>query len=211
MNKTLKLFSLLFIFSFAAVFADSKVDLENYRLYVTEIDPEFHSFRLSNNIICTVCKRNGVPETLPEVGTEVYIQTAQIVVSNPQPECERVFGYAQDRAKKSFLAWITPESKQYGLSCVSSHQICIAPAGWIMPAQYRDVILLSDGSQWVKDDGGKTVFGPESHVVVSQQSEDGYSIIDLDPTDDIYTRTYNGIMKINFARFEKVKPYFPEN
>ena len=69
MTKTLKHFSLLFVFIFSMVSAEIKED--QYRLYVTMVDPEFHCFALSNHMICYIPKENWETRTLPEVGTEI--------------------------------------------------------------------------------------------------------------------------------------------
>ncbi len=189
-----------------------KADLEKYRLYVTDIDQEFHCFALSNNMICTIPKRNWETETLPEVGTEVYLKSDIRLMTNPGEEDEFAVGYSQDPEKKLFSVRIIPESKQYGLSCVSSECILTAPAGWIFSEQYRDVLLLSDGSQWIKDSDGKTVFGPESRLVVSKQKDGGFSIIDLDVISyGCKCRAEKRSGKtLTWHRYERVKPYTPE-
>jgi hypothetical protein len=197
MIKTLKHFSLLFVFIFSMVSAEIKED----RLYVTMVDPEFHCFALSNNMVCNIPQKNWETETLPEVGTEIYFYPFRL--SNSENEDEIFVGYSQDPLEKIFNVWITPESKQYGVSCISSESICTAPAGYIFSGQYRDVLLLSDGSQWIKEKEGKTGFGPKSRLVVSKQKDGDYLIIDLDKSDF----SCKCGAKTPYHRYEWVKPY----
>ena len=73
MIKTLKHFFLLFVFMFSMVSAESKED--PYRLYVTMVDPEFHCFALSNNMVFNIPGTNWeIIAALPEVGTEVHVE-----------------------------------------------------------------------------------------------------------------------------------------
>jgi hypothetical protein len=212
MTKTLKYFSLLFVFIFSLVSAEIKED--QYRLNVTMVDPELHCFALSNNMICNTLKKNWETETLPEVGTEVYIKATARIISDSKNEGEVDVVYSQDPAKRPFGVWITPESKQNGLSFAASESVCTAPAGWIFSEEYRDVILLSDGSQWIKESAGKTVFGPGSRVVVSKQKDGGYSIIDLDASSYVCKCRASKVARkgkiSTWHRYERVKPYVPE-
>ena len=210
MTKTLKHFSLLFVFIFSMVSAEIKED--QYRLYVTMVDPEFHCFALSNNMICEIPKRHWEKEALPEVGTEVYFYSDIRLITNSEDEYDEfAMGYSQDPSKKLFNVRITPESKHYGLSFVTSACIITAPAGWIRSEQYRDVVQLSDGSQWVKVDDGKTVFGPESRLLVSKQKDGGFSIIDLDViTHGCKCRAEKRGRALTWHQYERVKPYNPE-
>jgi len=216
MNKTLKLFSLLFMFVFSALSADPEMEkdkfrsavFEKYQLTVTEVDPEFHCFALSNNMVFNIPKRNWEKETLPEVGTEIHFKPDFRLISH-EKEDEIVIEYSQGPSKKMFSVWITPESKQNGLSCISSECILTAPAGWIFSEEYRDVLLLSDGSRWIKEKDGKTVFGPETRLIVSKQKDGGFSIIDLDAS--IYgCKCRTSGRSLTWHRFERVKPYVPE-
>ena len=208
MTKTLKHFFLLFMLVFSTVSAETKED--QYRLYVTMVDPEFHCFALSNNMVFNIPEKNWETQMLPEVGAEVFIVDGFRCIPDPKHECVLMFGYFQDRAIKPLSAWITPESKQYGLSCVSSETICTAPAGYIFSAQYRDVLLLSDGSQWIKEDDTKTVFGPESRLVVSKQTDGVYSITDLNESDYPCRCKAKTGRTLTWHRYERVKPYVPE-
>ncbi len=212
MIKTLKHFFLLFVFVFSMASAETNED--KYRLYVTMVDPELHCFALSNNMICNTLKKNWETETLPEVGTEVYIKATAKIISDSKNEGEVDVGYSQDSAKKPFSVWITPESKQNGLLFVASESVCTEPAGWIFSAQYRDALLLSDGSQWIKENDGKTVFGPESRVVVSKQKDGGYSIIDLDKSafscKCMASKAAKNGKILSWHRYERIKPYLPE-
>ncbi len=218
MIKMVKLFSLCVMFLFSSVFAvgeASLVGLEKYRLYVTKVDPEFHCFALSNNLVCQTLKKNWETETLPEVGAQVYITNCVSMIDNRVSDkdvAEFEIGYTENPEKKLIGVRIFQDSKQYGLSIISTESVCTAPDGWIFSAEYKDVILLSDGSQWMKEKAGKTVFCSESRVVVSRQKEGGYSILDLDQSS--YSCKCNrknrpGKMIVGH-RSERVNPYFPE-
>ena len=121
MNKTLKQFSLLLVFVFSAVFADSKADLENYRLFVTEVDPEFHCFRLSNKLVFNIPKKDWETETLPEVGTEVQIWPRFINVFNRHPFAEDDFNivFYKNPDKKLMSVCLPKESEEYCLTSLS--------------------------------------------------------------------------------------------
>jgi hypothetical protein len=208
MTKILKYFSLLFVFMFSLVSAEIKED--QYRLYVTDIDPEFHCFALSNNMVFNIPKKMWEKVTLPEVGTEVYVMDGFRCIPEPKHECVFAFGYSQDGAEKRCYACITPESKKYGLTCVSSKTICTAPAGYIFSAQYRAVLLLSDGSQWIKEEDTKNVFDSESRLIVSKQNDGSYSIIDLDESDYPCKQMARIGKTLTWHQCDRVKPYVPE-
>ena len=47
------------MFFFSSVFAlYDGVDLAKYRLHVTKVDPEFHCFELSNNLVFVIPQKN---------------------------------------------------------------------------------------------------------------------------------------------------------
>jgi hypothetical protein len=209
MTKMLKHFSLLFVLMFSVVSAEIKED--PYRLYVTEVDSEFHCFALSNHMVFNIPERNWKADAFPEVGTEVYSIDGGRCIPDPKHECVFVFEYSQDSTKKRCYAWITPESKQYGLSCILSKTICTAPAGYIFSPEYRDVLQLSDGSQWIKENSTKTRFGPESRVVVSKLMDGSYSIVDLDESDWPCSCSATTGRTLTWHRYERVKPYVPGN
>lgn len=207
MIKMMKLFSLLFVCMFSIVSADIKED--QYRLTVTEVDLDFHCFRLSNHMVFNIPKRMWEKVTVPEVGAEVYVMDGFRCIPDKH-ECVFAFGYSQAGAEKRCYACITPESKKYGLSCVSSKTICTAPAGYIFSAEYRAVLLLSDGSQWIKEEDTKTVFDSESRLIVSKQNDGSYSIIDLDESDYPCKQMARIGKTLTWHRSERVKPYVPE-
>jgi len=73
MTTSFKLFLMLFLLIFTGVFTETQIDLDKYRLYVTEVDPEFHCFTLSNQMVCYVAQNNWETDLLPEVGAEIRL------------------------------------------------------------------------------------------------------------------------------------------
>jgi len=81
MGKTLKFFSFFLMVVFAPLAAESATDenqflskvKENYRLTVTEVDPEHHCFKLSNKVICNLTKGRLKIDALPAVGDAVVL------------------------------------------------------------------------------------------------------------------------------------------
>jgi hypothetical protein len=202
MIKTLKQFSLLFVFIFSMISAESKED--QYRLYVTMVDPEFHCFALSNNMVFNIPKKNWETTALPEVGTEVYI-TPWLRIIQERPSCNEgdfVVRYSQDSMKEPITVWMTKDSEQYGLSCISSEFVCTQPAGWLTPGVYQNVLTLSDGSKWTLD--AKVGFTPGDRILMSKIKEEEYRIIDIDRVNVI---TLGNV----YIAYEdtKAKPYVP--
>ena len=115
----LKRFSLLFVVFFSIVSAEAKEDLEKYRLYVTKIDPEFHCFALSNEMVFNIPKKNWETATLPEVGAEVYIlPTIRQVPNRLSSSEEGEFGikFPKNPNKGVTYVFMSQESEQCCLS-----------------------------------------------------------------------------------------------
>jgi len=196
---------------FSSVFADQKVDLEKYRLYVTKVDPEFLCFELSNNLVFNIPKKNWENNTLPEVGTQVHIFPIYRLVRGRSlsiEDGEFAVVYSEDPEKKS-IVWMPKESEQYCLSYVSSEPLCTQPGGWIYTAEYKEVVLLSDGSKWVMVEDALSKFKPGDRVIVSRSKEDNYVIVNIDRT--IYISKGEVSTKaITFYEARHVNPYRPE-
>ncbi|HEY5235199.1 MAG TPA: hypothetical protein VIJ14_03375, partial [Rhabdochlamydiaceae bacterium] len=99
----MKRLSLMFMFLLSTVFAETKPDLDKYRVYVTEIDPEFHCFALSNHMVFNIPKKNWETDPLPEVGTEVYLKPTIRMLegrASYKGEGDFVVKFSQDPMKK---------------------------------------------------------------------------------------------------------------
>lgn len=211
MTKILKLFSLLLMAVFSAVFADSTVDLEKYRLTVTEIDPEFHCFRLSNHMIFNIPKKNWEKVELLEVGTEVYLKPIGRKVTS-RLSCEEgnlCVCFSKNPKKKCMLVWMPKESEEHCLTYVSSELICTAPSGWFSSQEYRYVMTLSDQSKWVMKRDGESNFRLGERVIVSRGKEDEFYLINIDRT-AVRKHVYVHNDAFMWQESVIVKPYVPE-
>jgi len=201
-----KRFFAMLLMAFSVLLADPEVDLNKYRLFVTQVDPASHCFALSNKLVFGIPETRWATQPLPKVGDEVYIG------SSPQwVEGSKMGGFdmcfVKDSEKKPFSVAIVEQYKTSDLSYVASKRVEVEPAGWIAPAIYRDAILLSDGSIWIKIKRGATLFKPNARVFVSKQKEGDYLIIDLDKLDYSWERKAQKVMA--WRRFERVKPWSP--
>ena len=208
MTKILQLFSLLFIFLFSAAFADTDLaKFDAYRLTVTQVDPEFHSFALSNGMVLTTLKAGWRFEILPEAGTEIYLRPKIRWSRGEEEKSENgefwIF-YTQIGRKRGLLGWMSAEPYQKMLTYVSTALECTQPAGWIFSAKSENVIELSDGSKWISKKIPK--FDPGDHLVVSHDIEtDQWFLIDI--TQESFVET-NRVLVIYYSEIE-VKPYRP--
>src|SRR5579863_8923319 len=133
MTKILKLFSLLFVLIFSMASAEFKED--QYRLYVTMVDPEFHCFSLSNKMVFHIPEKNWETALLPEVGTEIFIEGETRKVSNYLSSEDDKFGIGFSNHPENKLWWelefmpvrMSKGSEEYCLTYVSSEPICTAP------------------------------------------------------------------------------------
>ncbi len=214
----MKRFSLLFMLVFSSIFAEAKVDLEKYRLYVTKVDAEFHCFALSNNLVFTIPQKQWETETLPELGSEVYVLPAIAILDGHtsfKEEHEFSMIHSENRQKKRIAVWMSEESKQECLSLVSSESVCTEPAGWVFSERYKEVFRLSDGSSWMKEKEGQTVFSSGDRVIVSRLSAEHYLMINIEQVERsskiCFCKTSASSEKM-FTRHwsERVKPYILE-
>jgi hypothetical protein len=101
------------------------------------------------------------------------------------------------------------ESEQYCLSCVSSDPVCTQPARWFYPAEYRDVIVLSDGSKWMMVTEHKSEFEPGDRVFVSRYRDD-YYIVNIDQN-SVLSKGTSFFKTCTTAYVSlRVRPYLPE-
>jgi hypothetical protein len=149
----MKLFFLMLIFSVSCAFTESKFDPEKYRLYVTEVDPEFHCFALSNGMTCYTIKLDWQLEKLPEVGTEIYLSPW----SN-KPKCvssdnsralaiqkgEFYVSYSIAGQKRGHRVWMPREFEQYCLAYISTKSVSTQPVGKFVNVSNR---LINPSSQ----------------------------------------------------------------
>jgi hypothetical protein len=203
MTKTLKLFSLLLIFLFSTMVA-------------SDPDPEFEGCDIWNDWTCYIDKNREIPN-LPEVGTEVSLVPQ---LKHPdkkyfvmQDEYSVVyFGSYQGKLTN---AGTSPESKQNCFSFVSSESVCLQPArwfspdtGWFSPAVNRDVIKLSDESEWIAEEGSPIGFKKGDRVIVTQINDSQWGIFDVDQS--ITWEGRNRKTYAHYLSFVVVKPYHKE-
>lgn len=144
MTKTIKLFSLLLMFVFSTVFAES--DLDKYRLYVTKVDPELHCFEMSNGMILNTVKKRWKREILPEVGTEIFLLPFQFNTNQTGARVEDgefIAAFKGENRVSVLLLWMSPGFEQHALTFVSAK-----PVKWFFSSVQEYVIELSDGSKW---------------------------------------------------------------
>lgn len=207
MTKIMKLFFLMLMFVAFDLFGiGDNADLEKYRLYVTMVDPEFHCFALSNNLVFHIPKKNWETDCLPSVGSEVYIESLPRIIEGSSYDEQGDFNVFSSDQKKPNPVLLTKDSAQYCLlSYDSFEQICSQPAGWIVRAFYQNILTLSDGSKWVRMyDGPDTSINEEfiqgDRIILSKLKDDEYVIINIDRTRFI-------ISKYEMYRTTVVKPY----
>jgi len=142
MTKTLKLFSLLLMFVFSTVFAES--DLDKYRLYVTKVDPKLHCFEVSNGMILNTVKKKWHYETLPAVGAEIFLLPFRFNAHKTDARVEGgEFIAAFKGGRSALLLWMSPGLEQHALTFVSAK-----PVNWFFSTVEEYQIELSDGSKW---------------------------------------------------------------
>lgn len=209
MFKILKLCSFVGFFLFSVLFAESKLDLDHYRLYVTDVDPETHSFALSNKTIFQIAKKNRKIDRLPEIGTEVRFaplkRSVEEYSADEEGEFEVLYLFtAQGRLSR---VWMPEESKAHCLTYVGSESICVEPAGLISSAKYQDVFELSNGSKWMAEGEGPFSFQKGDRIFLSKINNVQWGILDVDQTVDVKcscTKKYVRVLSVI------VKPYLKE-
>jgi hypothetical protein len=195
MNKTLKLFSLLFMLIFSIVSADSETDedkfrseiSEKYRLAVTEVDPELHCFRLSNRLVCNIPKKDWKAAILPEVGDRVGLIPFGRLNSHRSTHIDQGELRVDIRGPDGLLSkgevniWFSGEA-EYQLYFVGVDVVCTQPeSGWFFSnSVYKEIILLSDGSRWTRKREQESMFTRGDRIIVSPLRENEYLLIDLD-------------------------------
>jgi hypothetical protein len=217
MNKTLKLFSLLFVLIFSMVSADPETVedkfrsfiFEKYRLTVTDVDPELHCFKLSNKLVCNVPKKDWGTDVLPEVGDRVVLAPIVRLHSHRSTHIEQgelradIRGPDGRASKMKVDVWISGEA-EYQLYFVSN-DLVHTDSGWFSDV-YEDVVLLSDRSGWIRKSKEMNVFAPGDRIIVSKCSESEYVLINLDQS--FREVTSNG-KTFGMLVFEVVEPFNP--
>jgi hypothetical protein len=218
MNKTLKLFSLLFMLIFSMVSADTETEedkfrswvFEKYRLTVTEVDPELHCFKLSNKLVYNIPKKNWETDALPEVGDRVVLTPIIRLHSHRSTHIEQGELCADIRgpdgkwpSKRKVNVWVSGES-EYQLYFVDV-DLVRTDSGWISDV-YEDVVLLSDRLGWIRKSKEPIVFAPGDRIIVSKNSKNEYILIDLDQ--NFRFETSNG-KTFGMLAYEVVEPFIP--
>jgi hypothetical protein len=221
MSKTVQLFSLVLIFVVFDLFGIGDVvdpiytsvvrtDLEKYRLYVTMVDPEFHCFALSNNMVFNIPKKNWETTSLPEVGTEVSVYPSVIRLEGRSTYNEQgdfMVKYSQESMEKQTRVWMTRDSEQYCLSYVSSESVCTKPAGWVIRGVYQNVLTLSDGSKWILPKDARVKFVPGDRIILSKTQEGDYAIIDIDQSIFVCDESKSLPHAFTWYKYKLAKPY----
>lgn len=208
MSKILKMLSVLFVLMFSMTFALSDEEgFANYRLKVIQVDPEFNCFSLSNGMVLTTIQREWRFEELPEIGTEIYVDSKIRFSRDAEEkvkEGEFWITYLHEGKKKLLLGWMSAEPDQKMLTYVSTKLECTQPAGLIFSEVHENVIELSDGSKWISQKVPH--FDPGTRILVTpdQKSENWY-LMDIGTERFLQT---NRILLIYYSRIE-VKPYLP--
>ncbi len=197
---------LIGMFLISTVLADTKPNLEKYRLIVTAIDPDFHCIALSNNMVFYIPQKKWKTETFPEVGAVVYIEPALRVRDtrlSAVKDGEFLIKFSADPKKKPVTVWMCQDAEQQYLSYVSCQSVCTQPVGWFSSAVYQTALTLSDGSQWVLQNEAENKFKPGDRIIISQQKENDYLLMDVD--EDLKASKE----VLTWYRTIRVKPYLP--
>ncbi len=212
----LKRFSLLFLFFSSAVFADAEMDeekfrlavLERYRLSVTEVDPEMHCFRLSNKLVCNIPKKDWGTDAFPAVGDKVALFPIVRLQSHRSSHIEQGELFVDIRgpdgklpSKGNVNVWISDES-EYQLYFFGSEAV-YSEWGWWKDI-YKEVIVLSDGSGWLRAGMNESKFSPGDRIIVSKLNNKEYILIDLDQN---INTTVSAGKTFGMLAFEKVEPF----
>lgn len=171
MIRNFKVLFFLFLSFFSMAFAD----LEKYRLVVAEVDPDSHSFVLSNGMkFCKIASDKTA--TLPPVGIEAIIYP--LTSSSEDKRMNREEGEFEiiDDGNRQFQVWMPKESEQFLLTVVSCRPKCVP--GWLYPS-CKSLIELSDGSKWTTDD--HHFFAKGDRIIVSTDIDIGdWRLINVD-------------------------------
>lgn len=181
MTNTFKWFSLLLLLILKTIIGQPKSDLDKYRVYVTDIDPAFHCFALSNQMVCYVARNHWMTDPLPEVGAEIRLAPKK---RNPaltmMEQGEFLAFFSLGILKKLIPVWMTQESYQYFLTYVSTEKIYPKPVGWCSAP--INVIELSDGSKWITENKSKLGLVGGDHVLINRIDDHQCWLIDIDRT-----------------------------
>jgi|GEM_PF-789879 len=194
MGKMLKFFSLFFMVVFAPLLAldmplavsetvEDVIQLkckEKYRLTVTEIDPEHQCFKLSNNLICNIPKKNWERDSLPAVGDEITLVPISRIHSRELTHIEQGELRVHNRSsngRQDIDVWISSES-EYPLFISRHESVCIAQ-GWFSNTD-EEVFTLTDGSSWIKNSKVRSVFSEGDRIIVCCYKGNKYLLINLD-------------------------------
>jgi len=182
MSKILQLCSFAFLSVFSILTSDPSLGLDRYLLHVTSVDPESQSYVLSNKIVFHLAIERWGEDQLPLVGAEVWLHPRCIDVekSSVQEKGDFYVRYLYPFQQKTSSVWMSEESKEHCLSYIGMKSVCIQPAGWFSSAVYRDVIELSDGSEWMVQMERSFSFKKGDRIVLTRVDQELWGIIDID-------------------------------
>ncbi|HEX4839224.1 MAG TPA: hypothetical protein VFU89_02140 [Rhabdochlamydiaceae bacterium] len=187
MRKMLKFFLLFFMIVFVSLAASETVEneiqlrcKEKYRLTVTEIDPEHQCFKLSNQLICNIPKKNWGMDSLPAVGDEIALVPIRRIYNRGLTHVEQGELRVHNRSSnggQDIDVWISSES-EYPLFISRQESVCIAE-GWFSNTD-EEVFTLTDGSSWIKNSKVRSLFSEGDRIIVSCYQGNKYLLINLD-------------------------------
>lgn len=210
MKNTLKLFSIMFFLIFSSVFAEAEVNLDKYRLFVTSVDEEAHSFTVSNGLILYLAKNQWTSQKLPDIDNEIQLFPLPWFSEKKEANVEEgeliVFFDSKEIKNRMVFAWISPGSAPSGLSYVSTQIVCVEPAGWFSAGKFENIIELSDGSKWIQGPLDP-LLSKEDYVILSPDLDSkDWLLINLNRI--VYFQSHNVALKtLAIYRYTKVRPY----
>lgn len=206
MGKIVKFFSLLFMVVFATLAAETQEEKfrskisEQYRLTVTEVDPKEYCFTLSNQLICNLPNTIWKTDTLPKVGDSVALRPIF-----------RYYGHGATHIELGELGvFIRNPGRQLSDEAnvnvwVSGEFACPLLVRTESGDVYKEVMVLSDGSGWIRKREDKSVFTPGDRIIVTEFDQNEYLLINLDKSFR-YELSDGG--KVGMLAYEEVEPFY---
>jgi hypothetical protein len=186
------------------------IDLEKYRLYVKDVDTEFHAIALTNGLVCNVIEKDLGKEKSLEIGEEVKLMFLLRDIEqkeSKQDVGEFLLAFLRDGEQQAVRIWVTEESKLNVLSFVSSSTV-VQQAGWFSSEVTQKIVELSDGSKWEVGKSREVEFSKGDHVVFLFLTTNGkWYLTNLDQSfpPKVKNKSRDHLRGLNFIM--DVKPY----
>ncbi|HEX2579691.1 MAG TPA: hypothetical protein VHK67_04740 [Rhabdochlamydiaceae bacterium] len=207
----IKLFSLLLMVVFAVLSAEAQEDefrskvSNQYQLTVTEVDPKELCFKLSNQMICNIPFKNRAIKIFPKVGDSVgfypiftyydryatHIEHGGLSVSFRSPDTQ---------LQENIKVWV---SGKFACPVVVRRDSIVTERDGLRDV-YKEVLVLSDGSAWIRNEEKTGLYAPGDRIIVTVLGQNGYLLINLDKSSQIDED--DGWAWVTLA-FEKVEPF----